>query len=230
MPDLKKLPHVFLPCRAGSERVLNKNTRVFAGIEGGLVALKLRQLLECRMIGEIIVSTNDNIVCDIANGFNSDRISVKIRPDELCSSSASTDDLVKYVPSVFSESDIVLWTHVTSPFVKTVDYDRAVRIYFDHQDTHDSLMSVTKIQKFIWDEKHPLNYARNQEKWPQTQTLPEWFLVDSAVFINSIANYRLYSDRIGIKPYFYCMPESKTLDIDWEDDFKLAEALFQQGE
>lgn len=36
----------FLPTRKGSERVQNKNTRTFAGIEGGLLKLKLNQLLE----------------------------------------------------------------------------------------------------------------------------------------------------------------------------------------
>lgn len=35
----------YLPTRKGSERVKNKNTRNFAGIEGGLVENKLNQLL-----------------------------------------------------------------------------------------------------------------------------------------------------------------------------------------
>ena len=34
----------YLPTRKGSERVKNKNTRNFAGIEGGLVENKLNQL------------------------------------------------------------------------------------------------------------------------------------------------------------------------------------------
>ena len=36
----------FLPTRKGSERVKSKNTRPFAGIEGGLVENKIKQLLE----------------------------------------------------------------------------------------------------------------------------------------------------------------------------------------
>ena len=42
----------FLPTRKGSERVKNKNTRTFAGIEGGLMANKIRQLLDTRLIDE----------------------------------------------------------------------------------------------------------------------------------------------------------------------------------
>lgn len=36
----------FLPTRKGSERVKNKNTKPFAGIEGGLMENKIKQLVE----------------------------------------------------------------------------------------------------------------------------------------------------------------------------------------
>ena len=39
----------FLPTRKGSERVKNKNTRPFAGIKGGLVENKIKQLLSCKI-------------------------------------------------------------------------------------------------------------------------------------------------------------------------------------
>ena len=35
---------VFLPCRKGSERVPQKNTRTFAGVVGGLLWIKLNEL------------------------------------------------------------------------------------------------------------------------------------------------------------------------------------------
>ena len=35
---------LFLPCRRGSERVANKNTRPFADHPGGLLGVKLDQL------------------------------------------------------------------------------------------------------------------------------------------------------------------------------------------
>ena len=44
----------YLPTRKGSERVINKNTRPFAGLEGGLVQNKVKQLLETKLIDEII--------------------------------------------------------------------------------------------------------------------------------------------------------------------------------
>ncbi len=107
---------VFLPCRAGSERVPKKNTRTFAGIEGGLLKIKLTQLISCRSIDSIVLSTNDEEVICIAESMRNSKISIDRRPEYLATSSTSTDDLVKYVPSVISDG-AVLWTHVTSPFV-----------------------------------------------------------------------------------------------------------------
>jgi CMP-N-acetylneuraminic acid synthetase len=58
----------FVPCRAGSERVLNKNTHPFADFEGGLLELKLRQLAQVPELCRIIVSTNDPAVLEYSPG------------------------------------------------------------------------------------------------------------------------------------------------------------------
>lgn len=42
----------FIPARAGSERVTYKNTRPFAGFEGGLLELKLNQLARVPEVAE----------------------------------------------------------------------------------------------------------------------------------------------------------------------------------
>jgi N-acylneuraminate cytidylyltransferase len=59
--------NVFLPMRAGSERISNKNTKSFSGIDGGLCLIKLKQLLQCKLINSIIVSTDDIKVMDICS-------------------------------------------------------------------------------------------------------------------------------------------------------------------
>lgn len=79
-----------VPCRAGSERVKGKNTRPFAGFENGLLELKLKQLSNVEDLDEIIVSTNDPIVSDIATQFGEEydqRVRVEERPDNLGRSS-----------------------------------------------------------------------------------------------------------------------------------------------
>ena len=104
--------------RKGSERVANKNTKDFAGISGGLTYIKLGQLLEVEEISSITVSTDDERVKEIASAFQSNRIKIIDRPAALASSSTSTDDLIRYVPSVIEEGN-VLWTHVTSCLLYT---------------------------------------------------------------------------------------------------------------
>ena len=56
---MKKNINVFLPMRAGSERIPKKNTKTFSGIKGGLCRIKLEQLIQCKLIDSILVSTND---------------------------------------------------------------------------------------------------------------------------------------------------------------------------
>ena len=174
--------NVFLPMRAGSERVPEKNTRSFAGITGGLCEIKLRQLLRCTVIDKIFVSTNDTKVINISKSFGSQKIKIIRRPDILASSSASTDDLIKYVSEIMPEGHI-MWTHVTSPFIGSETYSRIIEAYFKNLHLYDSLMTVTKLQKFIWNNVEPINYDVTIEKWPRTQTIEPLWEVNSGAFI-----------------------------------------------
>ncbi|ELB3229881.1 acylneuraminate cytidylyltransferase family protein, partial [Campylobacter coli] len=44
---------VFLPCRKGSQRVKNKNMRVFGDFQNGLLEIKLKHLIKSQMIDKI---------------------------------------------------------------------------------------------------------------------------------------------------------------------------------
>ena len=215
----------FLPMRKGSQRVKNKNIKDFANIKGGLTFIKISQLLKVKEIDVIIISTNDDEVINIANSFNNEKIVIDNRPEDLASSNTSTDDLIKYVPIIIDEG-IVLWTHVTSPFVDEKIYDDVIEEYFKNSNTNDSLMSVTKIQKFMWNKNEPINYDKSKEKWPRTQTIEPIYEVNSGVFIADINIYKSLEDRIGNKPYLYELSDKQAFDIDWEDDFDIAEILW----
>lgn len=219
----------FLPCRAGSERVPKKNTRAFASIEGGLLKIKLTQLISCEAIDTIILSTNDEEVINVAKAINNKKIHIDRRPEHLATSSTSTDDLVRYVPSVISEG-AVLWTHVTSPFVNEKIYVKAINEYKKALDegSHDSLMSVTALRTFIWNKTGAVNYDRSKEKWPRTQTIEPLFEIDSGIFLADINIYKSLEDRIGKNPYLFENNEIDSFDIDWEEDFFIAEAIYKQ--
>lgn len=219
---------VFLPTRKGSERVLIKNTRDFAGVKGGLLKLKLLQLIECCQVGEIVLSTNDEASVEVALSLKSEKIKICQRPDYLALSSTSLVDLVKYVPGI-CEYENILWTHVTSPFVQAVDYTNIIKEYFIQlSNGFDSLMTVKPLRNFLWDNiTHDIINRTNEEKWPRTQDLKVYFEIDSAVFLSSKRSYKKHADRIGLKPFLYEMEGIKSFDVDWEEDFKIAEVLYK---
>lgn len=218
----------FLPTRSGSERVINKNTRQFGNVEGGLLKIKLDQLLSIPNI-PIFISTNDSETMRIAENYNSDRIKIIVRPEELCLSSTIIEDFIKYIPTVIEASHI-FWVHVTSPFVDATHYKEVIEIYKNKvlSGEYDSLLSVTKIQQFLYDKetKKYINHDRTIEKWPRTQDLKPVYEINHAYYINSKENYLKYNDRIGIDPYLIELNKLQSFDIDWEDDFKIAEIIY----
>ena len=218
---------VFLPCRKGSQRVPNKNTRPFAGIEGGLLRIKLEQLLACKKIDKIYLSSDDEVVLNIGRAMHDDRIVIDRRPDYLCQSSTSTDDVIKYVPELIKEDATIIWTHVTSPFLKAETYDDMIETYYKHQPEYDSLMSVNELRTFIWDKNGAVNYDRDVEKWPRTQTLEPWYEINSGVFIAERSVYTQLQDRVGKHVFPYPTTKMESFDIDWPEDFEMAEQLYK---
>lgn len=146
---------LFLPTRKGSERVVNKNTRTFAGIEGGILRVKLQQLLNIDRISTIVVSTNDEATIEIVKSFNNDRIKIIERPEYLCLSSTVIQDFINYIPSIV-DSEHIFWVHTTAPFADEKILNEALDLYEEKvlkDKAYDSLLSVTKIQQFLWSEK-----------------------------------------------------------------------------
>lgn len=219
----------FLPCRKGSERVPRKNIRPFGPYAGGLLEIKLGQLLGCAAIDHVVLSTNDSEIIAYAEGLGADRLSIHRRAEELSSSATSTDDLVGHAHDLIPQGHI-LWTHVTSPFVRAEAYASAIATYRAAlNDGYDSLMSVTPLRAFLWNEAGPVNYDRAVEKWPRTQTLTPVNEVNSAMFLAPVTVYADLEDRIGARPWLYPLDRLSAHDIDWEEDFVIAEQLLLQG-
>lgn len=215
----------FLPCRSGSERIPRKNTRPFARLAHGLLENKLTQLSSCSAIDKIILSTNDETILKYSKSLDCSKLFVHHRPDDLATSTTSTDQLIKLAHQLIP-SGHVFWTHVTSPFVTASICTKIISCYFQSLSKgYDSLMTATPFRGFLWDEHGPLNYDRSIFKWPRTQTLKPLYEVNSAVFLAPSHIYANSLDRIGTTPYLYELDRFTGLDIDWEEDFMLAEQL-----
>lgn len=221
----------FIPCRAGSERVIGKNTRPFAGFAHGLLELKLQQMTGVSQLDEIIVSSNDPVVLDFAARFASttdSRVVPIERPQELGTSATSMERFIADYIANLRDDDTIVWTHVTHPFVSAPIYAQAIRAFEEQSEKGaDSLLSATRLQTFLWRDGKPFNYDNSVEKWPRSQDLQPVWEINHAIYILPFAVMRETGDRVGHAPYFFEMPAHDAMDIDWDDQFHLMNDLFE---
>lgn len=218
----------FLPTRKGSERVINKNTRPFAGIEGGLVENKIKQILATKRIDEIIFSSNDEKCLEVAQKYASDsRMKIVERPEELCLSSTNLQDLICYVPTI-TDAEHILWGHVTTPLAGAEEYDKAIEMYLSKlNDGYDSLVGVTELKNFLLNKEGQVINNTTDTPWPRTQDLDVLYEINHTIFLAKRDVYIEQKNRLGKKVLLHVMDEICSKDIDWEDDFRIAEIMFE---
>jgi CMP-N-acetylneuraminic acid synthetase len=217
----------FLPTRKGSERVKNKNTRPFAGIKGGLVENKIKQILATKHVDEIIFSSNDERCMEVADKYSYDsRLRIIPRPDELCLSSTNLQDLICYVPTV-TDADHILWGHVTTPLAGAEEYDKGIELYLSKlEEGYDSLVGVTELKNFLLNKKGKLVNNTTDIPWPRTQDLEALYEINHTMFLAKREVYTKLKNRLGEKVLLHVMDEIHSKDIDWEDDFTIAEIMY----
>jgi N-acylneuraminate cytidylyltransferase len=219
----------FLPTRKGSQRVKDKNTRPFLDIEGGLIENKLSQLIQTKRIDEIILSTNDEKCIHIAEKFKKEcnRLNVIERPTELCLDTTNLQDLIAYVPTITDASHI-LWGHVTTPIAGAIEYDRAIDLYLSKlAEGYDSLISVVELKNFLLNKNGKLINNTTLLPWPRTQDLEVLYEINHVMFLAKREIYEKQKNRIGKNPFLYVMDKIHSYDIDWEEDFEIAEILYK---
>ncbi len=223
---------LFLPCRAGSTRVPNKNTRPFAGHAGGLLGVKLDQLEAVRGLDAVVLDSNDPLVLERgrarqASWHGHAALIVRERPDALGQSATTTDALIAYALDTV-EADVLAWTHVTSPLADAGVYERGLAAFVGRDPRrHDSLMAVTPLRTFLWSADGPVNYRPDPVRWPRTQDIAPLYEVNSALFIVPREIARRRGDRVGERPLLFEMTHLEAVDVDWEQDFLIAEAVWR---
>ena len=76
-----------IPVRAGSQRVKNKNIKLFAGTS--LLEIKIKQMLEIKEIDGVIVNSDSDEMLEIAKSLGAETIK---RDDYFASSTVSIND------------------------------------------------------------------------------------------------------------------------------------------
>ena len=223
---------VFLPVKADSRRVKEKNFRPFAG--STLLNVKLNQLEMCQDIDKVVVSTNYEDIERFVRGYS--KVEIDWRDEWLCDDNTLISDLSMYIGrEVFKDKkddEWVIWTHVTSPlFGLERYYDLCDAIRLRTEAPHDSILGAHLINEYLWDPdfKKPLNYDLSSfsSLWPRTQDLPPVAVVNSSVFAAPVKLFRQGARSVEYPTFFYTSVV-EGLDIDTWTQFEMAEVLYKE--
>jgi CMP-N-acetylneuraminic acid synthetase len=122
---------------------------------------------------------------------------------------------------VKSNKEIIVTTHVTSPFIKLSTIKKAVK----KLKKYDSVAAVTKYYNFAWlkNKKNkliPINF--NPEEVNKTQNLNPIVMSNGAFFIFRKKTFIKYKNRIGKNPFYYELNFPESIEIDDKEDLYLA--------
>ena len=203
----------FVPIKFNSSRLKNKNF------------LKLGNKYLCNYIFETlsrIESINEIYVfCsnpDIKN-YIPKNIKFLERSIELDQDSTIGMDIYQEFISKIN-SDIYILAHVTSPFISHKSIELGLEAVLNHGN--DSSFSVREEKTFAWYKNKTLNY--DLKHIPRTQNLNSIYLETSAFYIfkKEVINNKC---RIGNNSKMIITSFPEYIDIDTEDDFKLASKI-----
>jgi CMP-N-acetylneuraminic acid synthetase len=212
-----------VPMRHHSQRVPGKNFRPLAGKP--LFHHIITTLLSCPEISQVVVDTDSQPVMEgLQNDFP--EVLVLVRPEYLCADTISMNEILVYDTSQV-DADYYLQTHTTNPLLRPSTISHAVQAFLANIPDYDSLFSVTRMQKRLWDQ-HGQAINHDPSILLQTQDLPPVFEENSCIymFTRQILVHR--QNRLGLHPFMFEVDAAEAWDIDEELDFLIAEFLMQQ--
>lgn len=218
-----------IPARGGSKGVPKKNIRPLAGKP--LIAYSIEQAKESKYISRVIVSTESEEIAEVARKWGAEVIK---RPEELARDETPTIDVIIHVLDYLKKEEkyipnIVVLLQPTSPLRTSEDIDGAIELFLNAQDCL-SLVSVTEFDHPpFWAMKIEDNFLKPLfcEKYfrMRRQDLPKAYKPNGAVFISTPRVLYEYRTFYTPKTIAYVMPPERSIDIDTEFDFLLAEFL-----
>ncbi len=209
-----------VPMRHQSERVPGKNYRILAGKP--LYYHIIEALQACPEINQVAVDTDSPVIIE---GLKKDfpQVTIIERPEHLRDGGIAMNEILLHDTSLV-KADLYLQTHSTNPLLRSATISKAVRTLLDNYPAYDSLFSVTRWQKRLWDGlARPVNH--NPNILLRTQDLPPIYEENSCMYIFTRSRLEARRNRLGERPYMFIMEPSESWDIDEEVDFQVADLL-----
>lgn len=217
-----------IPARGGSKGIPRKNIKLLKGEP--LIWHTIRAALGSKYINRVVLSTEDEEIASVAISCGAEVVK---RPVELAQDETKTAPVLIDVVNQLKEQnyypDVVVVLQATCPLRDSKKLDDAIELFINSKDC-DSVFSVKKIglTHALWRENHDgtvsglydyRNRPRRQdvdEHYNLMQETGETYIIKTDVLMD-------IGDFIGEKPVLHVVESS--VDIDTEEDFKLAEEL-----
>lgn len=214
-----------IPVREGSRRLKNKNVAPFAGTN--LLINKINQLKQVKEIENIVVSSDSELMLSMANSQN---VMTHKRALEYCDEKTKTfGEVVAHVCENVPGKHI-LWATCTAPLVFPKHYREAIALYFKAlEEGYDSLVSMEKFRRYLWDENGPINYELGVRHVPSQQLPPLYYATDGILLAprKKMIEWKYFH---GVHPYRYILDKRSSIDIDDGLDLACARAWLDMDE
>ena len=222
-----------VPARGGSKGLPGKNLRPLAG--DPLIVHSLRAALAARLVSRIIVSTDCDEIARVCAAVPGVEVPFR-RPAELATDAASAVDVYLHAADWLAEEmgtppQALCVLLPTSPLRRPGDVDAAIALF--HAKQAEVVISVTETKPVAWlqtmDADGRLSPAADGgASVANRQDLPGAWQPNGSVYVLDIEALRRTRTYFGPATYGLTLPPDRSVDIDTETDFLLAETLLRQ--
>lgn len=222
-----------IPARSGSKGLKNKNIKELNGKP--LIAYSIEAALNANIFDEIMVSTDSFEYAQIARKFGAQV--PFMREGILASDCADSWEVVKNVIEKYSvlglQFDTVTLLQPTSPLRDRKEILGAMKLFAENKA--ESVVSITIIEHPIqWSlslgEKQSLQFREPTQCTKRRQELEVFYRENGAIYITMVDKLLYGKSIYSGKCLGYVMQAEKSIDIDTEMDFRLAELYLNEGE
>ncbi|MCB5714970.1 acylneuraminate cytidylyltransferase family protein [Lactonifactor longoviformis] len=220
-----------IPARSGSKGLKDKNVKLLNGKP--LIAYSIEAAKKSGIYSHILVSTDSEKYGEIALKYGAEV--PFYRSVENSSDLASSWDVVKEVLYKYKDAgqefDMFTLLQPTSPLRDYKDIQEAYHLFIDRKSI--AIVSVCEMEHSpLWSNTLPENNSLagflNVETNKQRQILEKYYRINGAIYMANVKAFLENTNLYREGCYAYKMPAEKSIDIDTELDFKIAETIIKQ--
>lgn len=212
-----------IPARGGSKRILRKNIKKIAGKP--LISWTIDIAKKAQCIDEIFISTDDPEIAEISKSCG---INVPfLRPANLSTDSSLSIDLVLHTLDIVKKFDWVVLLQPTSPLRTSDDIENIYNLCIDaNASSAVSVCQIIKNPKWLYtmdNSSKMSSYLGRNIKNISKKNLQNIYTLNGALYLTRVDFLKKYKKFINEDTLGYVMPRERSIDIDTQEDWKIAE-------